>query len=220
MPAHVHRRPVRARPATALPATRPEGGTKDGLDDHVHGGGQIIATAYVPHLVRQNRVQVGVSQASGDSFGPQEHGSDDTNEIRPKRQYTVDMREECGGEDTVTITVSAGTEDEQDKQACVLAKKELIEWVRGGDYGHEGASVSAYYTLSDDEYEWPETWIEVEIEPDEEYLMKQAGADRDCDHEWTAEGEGGLRQKSWCLEYWRNIHDVPYPLLQSRPHQG
>src|SRR6266566_4050786 len=43
---------------------------KDGFDHHVDRSGQIVATAYVPQLVRENGFEVRIFQAFGDSFGP------------------------------------------------------------------------------------------------------------------------------------------------------
>ncbi len=115
-----------------------------------------------------------------------------TNEMRDERQYTVRMSEDCGGSQTITITIPAGTVEVQDAQAIAEAEEELRDWIRDGDYGHDGASVSARYTLSDDEYEWPGKSVEVDIEPDHDYLIRQAGGDIECEHDWTSEKEGGI----------------------------
>jgi len=36
--------------------------------------------------------------------------------------------------------------------------------------------------------------IQVEIEPDHATLMQAAGASEDCEHKWSTEGEGGLKE--------------------------
>lgn len=123
-----------------------------------------------------------------------------TIEIRDAREYTVNMRDESGGQEERTITVGPGTEAEQDAQAMREAQEETESWVRECDeYGDEGASVRAWFALEDDESEWPEKSIEVEIEPNHEALIRAAMGDEGCglnpdDHDWTAEGEGGLTE--------------------------
>jgi hypothetical protein len=110
---------------------------------------------------------------------------------REERQYQVTMRVEDGSCETVTTTIDEGTESEQDAQAEQWAREATEEWVRDGDWGDEGARVLAWYTLADEDDEWTERDIEVDIEPDHEALILAAGGDTECDHEWTSEGEGG-----------------------------
>lgn len=47
---------------------------------------------------------------------------------------------------------------------------------------------------TEEEVEIDSDYCAVEVEPDHEGLIRAAGGDPDCDHDWTAEGEGG------CLE--------------------
>lgn len=166
--------------------------------------------------------------------------------------YTVDMRDECGSSDT--ITVEAASLDE----AWALAKCETEEWCRDGDWGIDGAVIDCWYSITGpyqesdleaidaaidsltdiapegyagvsikeiesgaiNDADWPaaliavaeamhaarkamaetitddsdERLVAVEIEPDHDALMKAAGADTNCDHEWTSEGEGGCTE--------------------------
>src|SRR6185437_5095337 len=94
---------------------------------------------------------------------------------------------EDGG--SATITIEADDHDE----AETLARRETRDWIREGDWGIEGARVRAYYSVvdSDGDTVVDNESTEVEIEPDHEELMRRAGADPDCEHEWTSEGEGG-----------------------------
>ena len=120
-----------------------------------------------------------------------------TAEIRDAREYTVNMRDESGGDDQRTITVAPGIEAEQDAQAMREAREETESWVREGDYGDEGASVNAWFTLEDESSVWPDESVEVEIEPNHRALIKAVMGEDGCgldpdDHDWTAEGEGGL----------------------------
>jgi len=71
------------------------------------------------------------------------------------------------------------------------------EWVRGGDWGTEGARVQV--TISEvlaDGSEGDSEDIEIDIEPDHAALISETGAEDSCgndpdDHDWTSEGEGG-----------------------------
>lgn len=122
-----------------------------------------------------------------------------TTEIREAREYTVNYREECGGSDSETFTVDAGTEATQDATAKRQAQTLTEEWVRSGEYGDEGASVSAWFILEDEESVWQEESITVEIEPNHSSLIRDVMGDEGCgnnpdDHDWTSEGEGGCTE--------------------------
>lgn len=84
------------------------------------------------------------------------------------------------------------------------------EWVRGGDWGSDGASIDVRYTVTrhltidaDDDGEETDGGLEsVEVEADHDTLIGEAvgrygeAARRSCgtdpgDHDWTSEGEGG-----------------------------
>ena len=114
--------------------------------------------------------------------------------MREERKYTVEMEAEGGGSETTEITVPAGEEKEQDAEANRQAIQLIEDWMRDGDWGDEGASVHAWYTLSDDDYTFPRERVTVEIPANEEALMRQAGANPDCEHEFTHEGEGGCKE--------------------------
>jgi hypothetical protein len=67
------------------------------------------------------------------------------------------------------------------------------EEVRGGEWGDDGAVVSVQIEqLRHDGTVYHEVEIDVEIEPDHDALIRAAGGNPDCDHDWTSEGEGGL----------------------------
>lgn len=82
------------------------------------------------------------------------------------------------------------------------------EWMRVGEWGEDGARVSAKWTIKsltelgeDDDLSGDLTGeVEVEIEPNHEAKIKEAaryeeicGTDPD-DHDWTSDGEGGCRE--------------------------
>lgn len=103
--------------------------------------------------------------------------------------YTLEMSEECGGSE------SEDFEADTWREAVSYAKERLQEWVRGGDYGINGASVSANYVLYDEDgEEVDEENMRVEIEPDHDALIREAGGDICCKHDWSAEGEGGCQE--------------------------
>jgi len=74
------------------------------------------------------------------------------------------------------------------------------EYVENGDWGDEGAAVDVHYRLEkclENTGDWEECdrdIITVNIEPDHDALIKRAGGDVDCDHNWSAKGEGGCRE--------------------------
>ena len=126
-------------------------------------------------------------------------------DVRPERTYTVTLSDESGSDYDLTLTVDAGTEHEQDAEAERVADEAADEWVRGGEWGHDGACVTCYVEIEDARYQWRRRSITVEIEPDHRALITAAcddtwdedgrqiagcGADPD-DHEWAADGEGG-----------------------------
>lgn len=103
--------------------------------------------------------------------------------------YEVEMRDECGSDHEVTVEAETTTE------AIRLAKSECEEWAQDGDWGQDGASVPVWYTVTDEDGdEIADSVVHVEIEPDHDVLIRAAGGDSDCDHDWTSEGEGGCSQ--------------------------
>lgn len=106
-----------------------------------------------------------------------------------KRTYYVQMREPRGGSHTAMVIA------ETDCEAHQLAAGELADWVADGEWGIEGATINASYRLrwwGKPQTDWCD-WVSVvvDIPFDEAALMREAGADPDCAHEWTSEGEGG-----------------------------
>ena len=78
----------------------------------------------------------------------------------------------------------------------VEVEEEIEDWVEGGEWGEDGASIEVTWKLTDlatDEVV-DEKWHTVAVPPDHDALIRRAGGDTDCDHEWTSEGEGGCNQ--------------------------
>lgn len=115
--------------------------------------------------------------------------------VRPARTYTVSLREECGGSDSREITIPAGTEDEQDDAIESAAEEYAREWMADGEWGESGAAPECTISIKEEDgTEWHDWTIRVEIEPDHDSLIRAAGGDPDCDHDWTASVDvcGGL----------------------------
>ena len=103
--------------------------------------------------------------------------------IHDAAERTYEYREEGGH----TETVDADDMDEAVEMAAELC--------RGGEWGDEGASVSVWVTEYDATGEETDSRsLIVEIEPDHDAMIRRAGGDPDCDHDWTSEGEGGCDQ--------------------------
>ena len=69
---------------------------------------------------------------------------------------------------------------------------EAEDWCSDGEWGDDGASVTVYWSLADDDGEIVrEGTLSVEVEPDHDALIIAAGGDPDCEHSWSREGEGG-----------------------------
>lgn len=74
------------------------------------------------------------------------------------------------------------------------------EWVSGGDWGSDGASISVGWTVTahregdEDDEEVTSGHHTVEVKPDHDSLIRAAGGDPECDHDWTSEGEGGCSE--------------------------
>ncbi len=107
---------------------------------------------------------------------------------------TLEMRDDQCSE---TVEFDHEPDASEIEEACE-------EWVKGGDWGIEGASISVSWTLTDTDGDEIETGHEtVEIEPDHAELIRGCmsrsefelccGDDPDS-HDWTSEGEGGCTE--------------------------
>jgi hypothetical protein len=84
---------------------------------------------------------------------------------------------------------------ELDYESLAAINAACDEWVEGGEWGVEGAAVGVRWTLyGDDGDEIRSGSHTTEIEPDHDSLIRAAGGDTDCDHDWTSEGEGGCAE--------------------------
>lgn len=116
--------------------------------------------------------------------------------------YEVNMRDEGGSRESVTI------EADTLEDACAQADAETRAWIKGGEWGDEGAAVSAWWELTDEDGDGDGDAVEegrvtVDIEPNHGALIAaacgnqwDARQERSCgtdpdDHDWTSAGEGG-----------------------------
>jgi len=96
---------------------------------------------------------------------------------------------------TYTYHEEGGHSEELDAEDMDEALEMAEALCKNGDWGREGASVTVWVTAEDENgEEIDREEITVEIEPDYDYLIEQAGGDTSCDHDWTGEGEGGCDQ--------------------------
>lgn len=114
-----------------------------------------------------------------------------TDGVMVDAEYTLEMRDDGGSEETIDLAAN-------DPAAI---KEECEEWVSRGEWGTDGATIDVRWYLYADGQEIATGHHEVEIEPDHEALIRAAGGDTDCDHDWTSEGEGGCRENPGC---WSN----------------
>jgi len=97
--------------------------------------------------------------------------------------HTLGMRDDDGC--TEMVEFDAHPSAEEIAEAC-------RDWVEGGDWGEDGASVSVHWTLTDADGDETDRGTEdVDVAPNEDALIRAAGGDTSCPHDWTGEGEGG-----------------------------
>lgn len=111
-------------------------------------------------------------------------------------KYTLTMRDDqCNH----TVTIEA----DSIADAINQADDTTTDWLEGGEWGDDGASVSATWTLTDDAGEEVYTdSVTVEIAPNEGALIPTTECgDGVEDHEWTSEGTGGCDENPgvWSL---------------------
>lgn len=104
-------------------------------------------------------------------------------------KYELKMRD---GQCRHAISIEATSIKDAESQADA----ETTEWIEGGEWGNEGASVSAWWTLTDEDgEEVADGSVTVEIPADEDALIPSTECgDSVDDHDWTSEGCGGLEE--------------------------
>lgn len=96
--------------------------------------------------------------------------------------YALEMRDECSNE---TVAFDHRPNEIEIGEACT-------EWVKDGEWGNDGACIRVWWELTDEDgNEIDSGPDDVEVEPDHDYLISDAGGDTNCGHDWTSEGEGG-----------------------------
>ena len=99
--------------------------------------------------------------------------------------HCLNMWNDDDGEGDDTVAFEDRPSAEEIAEAC-------REWAEGGDWGDDGASVRVSWTLADASREEIDSGCEdVDVAPNHDALIRAAGGDTSCDHDWTGEGEGG-----------------------------
>lgn len=104
------------------------------------------------------------------------------------KTYYLEMRD--GGGSTEYVEIEADTLREVEDSV----PGEADRWCKDGEWGDDGAAVEVYWTMYADENHTNEVAngaCVVTIDPNHDALIREAGGDPDCDHEWSSEGEGG-----------------------------
>ena len=100
--------------------------------------------------------------------------------------YILEMRDDSDADDTREF---------DDRPTAAEITEACEDWVSGGDWGSDGAAVTVYWGLLDDDGEEIDSDSEVVmVDPDHDALIRAAGGDTSCDHDWSAEGEGGCSE--------------------------
>jgi hypothetical protein len=111
----------------------------------------------------------------------------------------LEGRDECGSDMDDHIDHYADAEDAE-KNAEDDAREYVEEWCKDGEWGNEGASIDLFFSVRKigDDGKWEavidDESFSLDISPDHDAMIRAAGGDTDCDHEWTAEGEGGCNE--------------------------
>ncbi len=92
-------------------------------------------------------------------------------------------------DDNSVLTVELG-DDVEDLES--KARDQAAEWVGEGEWESDGGSVRVRWSVTDDGDEIADGFVDVELDVDHAALIRAAGGDPDCKHDWTREGEGGL----------------------------
>lgn len=96
---------------------------------------------------------------------------------------------------TYTYCEPSGHREILDAETMADALEEAVDLCQSGEWGTDGASIEITVIESDtDGVEIDREYLTVEIEPDHDALIRAAGGDTGCDHDWTSEGEDGCRE--------------------------
>lgn len=110
--------------------------------------------------------------------------------------YTLTMVDDSGGEETRQL------EADTVRDAADQIRDECNDWVVDGDWAAEGTAVPVNWWLYDENGDEIDSGhLTVDVEPDHYELIRAAGGDPDCDHDWSSEGEGGCDENPgvWSL---------------------
>ena len=112
--------------------------------------------------------------------------------------YYLEMRDESG---CFERTEMGGNEIDGPPSSKSI-REECKEWVSDGEWGNNGADVEVMWNLTDEDGDEIDSGSEsIYVEPNHDELIRLAGGDVDCEHEWSSENEGGCSQNPgvWSL---------------------
>lgn len=105
-------------------------------------------------------------------------------------EYILKMKDDFGGFTEITI------EAKSPEEAIAEIEDEAEYWVKNGEWSPNGCEVNVdcYLNYRNEQIYYES--CEIVIKADEDYLIKEAGGDVNCEHEWvsTYEVEGGLKE--------------------------
>jgi hypothetical protein len=154
-----------------------------------------LALAILDYPPRYRQIIEAAQERSSDIEGALESAECALSELPPSHETWIGF--------ILTLWLDGASHEEvikvDDLDAAIeVAEERAQEWAEEGDWGDDGAKVTVHCQLfaaaSDPDLDDP-TWedqLEVDIEPNHHNLILAAGGDPDCDHEWTADGEGGI----------------------------
>ena len=101
--------------------------------------------------------------------------------------YEIEMRDDGGGQCAIFVESTPATLESD-------AQCECQEWAEEGEWGDAGASIPMGWTAYQNGVKVASGSYEAEIEPNHDALIREAGGYPECEHDWTAKGEGGCKE--------------------------
>lgn len=160
--------------------------------------GQIVTYAYAvdgPNIYclrtdgdKSRSLEIGDITDSEELFEPQ-NGSIPDVVMEPclVSPFVIHLHDDGGADHSTEI------DDLPDDDDC---ESEARDWVTRGDWGSDGAVVDVSWSVIDDLGQDADIdgSCRVNVEPDHDDLIRAAGGDTDCEHDWTSDGEGGCTE--------------------------
>lgn len=88
-----------------------------------------------------------------------------------------------------------GSDDIVEIESLDEVESEIHDWVNQGEWNNQFVCIRVSWEVTDEQDELvacDTTFVDVEV--DHDILIKEAGGDVNCEHEWSSEGEGGCKE--------------------------